>query len=134
MFEEQASAYKRLYEAIPCGVVRFSADGKTRLISMNRTGCNIFGCTDYEDFLAYAGDDPFKLFPPEVEEKQRSSIAKLAVGEKQIPFKCQAFRKDGATIWISGIIAMVKDPSGQDVVQSAFNDVTHNVELHWTSR
>ena len=129
--KEQADTEARLYDAMPCGIMRYLADGENRFVSVNRTGCAIFGCADNDEFMELIGDDVFGPLLPESKSEQLEALERLKQGEAIVPFSCRAKRRDGSMVWIEGSSSLTEGGSGEPIVQVAFNDVSHRlVEQH----
>ena len=130
-FRQQAAMQMRLYDAMPCGIIRYTVEDKLELVSINRTGCDIFGCANSEEFFDMVGDDIFGPLFPESRQAQFAAIESLRNGTAIVPFTCQATRRDGSTIWIEGNSSFTEGEDGERIVQAAFNDVSHRrVEQH----
>lgn len=123
LLEEQAAMQRRLYDAVPCGIVRFALDDPPEVLLVNSAACAMFGCADEDEYLALTQGDPLGPLPPESRNVQMDAVERLRAGEATVPISCRAVRSDGAQLWIEGISSLVEE-DGRLVVQSAFNDVT----------
>lgn len=122
----QAATQMRLYDAMPCGILRYAAEGSLKLVSINRTGCEMFGCANSDEFFKMVGDDVFGPLAPESKDDQLAALEELKRGTSSImPFECRAMRKDGSMIWIEGYSSLTEGEDGTPLVQAAFNDVSH---------
>lgn len=130
-FKQQATTQMRLYDAMPCGILRYTAEDELKLVSINRTGCDIFACADSKEFFEMVGDDLFAPLSPESREEQLAALDSLKQGASIVPFTCQATRCDGVAIWIEGNSSFTEGENGERIVQAAFSDVSHRrMEQH----
>ena len=53
----QNEARQQLYDAIPCGIVRYTVGDGQHIVSINKKGCELLGYRDREEFIASSGDN-----------------------------------------------------------------------------
>ncbi len=123
--ETQAAMQDRLFEAVPCGIIRIEAEEPFRVVSLNREGCAILGYKDFDECLRCTGGDAFSPLSDEARCDQLDIVARLKQGSPPLPFAYRARAADGRILWIEGTSALVEGEGGRTLVQSAFNDVTH---------
>lgn len=121
---DQDLIQQRLYDAIPCGIVRYTLDEPAQLISMNKAGCEMLG---YESFAEYhrhtSGEALSAIVEPNIAYRQ-SIISRLQAGEERVPFSAGIRCSDGSVRWIEGFSSLSELLNGDKLVQSAFNDAT----------
>lgn len=129
--ELQADMQERLYDTMPCGILRYTAEDELKLVSINQTGCDMFACADSAEFFALAGNDVFGPLSSESKVEQLADLEKLKRGTEAVSFVCRGTRKDGTTIWVEGNSSFTEGLDGERIVQASFNDVTaQRLEQH----
>ncbi|MFW4355904.1 EAL domain-containing protein [Gordonibacter sp. KGMB07426] len=115
---------QRLYDAIPCGIVRYTADDIPRMLFMNRKACQILGYRDLVEYREVTGGDAFAPILPDDLTVQQSYFETLREGEPPCDFALRYQRRDGFVGWIEGTSAFEVNEEGCPLVQSAFMEVT----------
>lgn len=127
----QAELQQQLFEAVPCGIVRYLVEGDPQVVSANRAAWTMLGCSSHEEFLARVADDAFAPFDETDRRMMADVVVQLRAGSPPVPFEARVRRFDGDERWIEGMSALAATPDGRLMVQSAFNDVTEGrVEHH----
>ena len=120
----QNEAQRRLYDAIPCGIVRYTADAHPRIVSINSKACDIMGYESMEEYLALSdGDALVPIYKDDV-PRHRETVAMLMNGAPPVDFLYRYYRRDGSVGWIEGTSALEAMTEGSPLVQSAFIDVS----------
>lgn len=123
-YRHLAEQQQQLYESIPCGVVRYTAEETPRFESANRTAWRILGCSTHQEMLAYVSGDPYRPLDQGARDGMQRVTQRLLDGEPSVSFSIDIARKDGSTCSIEGMAALATTSDGTIIVQSAFNDVT----------
>lgn len=125
-----AEQQQQLYESIPCGIIRYTADENPQMESANRMAWTMLGCANYAEFLAYLADDVFSPLDTEGRGDMRRMVKSLLDGAPPIAFSSRIHCKDGSIRLIEGVSALATTSDGTAIVQSAFNDVTEARRAH----
>ncbi len=126
---EQNAVQERLYDAVPCGIVRSTANVDEPLIlSANRMACELFGSENFGQLLACTGGDLFSVVHPDDVERHKEEFRHLLAGESVVPFSYRYVRHDGSVGWAEGTSSLAQDADGNQIVQSAFTDVSDRQE------
>ncbi|RDB64522.1 PAS domain S-box protein [Gordonibacter sp. 28C] len=120
----QNEAQQRLYDAIPCGIVRYTAEEHPRIVSMNSKSCDILGYRSLEEYLALSGGGALMPIHEDDVPRHRETIGKLLRGSPPIDFSYRYYRRDGSVGWLEGTSAIEAMAEGSPLVQSAFIDVS----------
>lgn len=126
-FKRQAERERQLYEAIPCGILRFTVERDPVIVSANRAAWRVFGCASYDEFRELAREGSRSPFGRGGTQALRSAVERLTSGSDPIPFTSSVRRGDGTERWVEGVLALADETEGPGVVQCAFNDVTDAV-------
>lgn len=120
----QNEARQQLYDAIPCGIVRYTVGDGQHIISINKKGCELLGYRDREEFIASSGDNALMPIHEDDVPRHRAGIERLRNGSKPLDFAYRYYRSDGTVGWLEGTSAYELGPEGEPMIQSAFLDVS----------
>ena len=119
----QNEARQQLYDAIPCGIVRYTVGDGQHIVSINKKGCELLGYRDREEFIASSGDNALMPIHEDDVPRHRAGIERLRNGSKPLDFAYRYYRSDGTVGWLEGTSAYELGPEGEPMIQSAFLDV-----------
>lgn len=114
----------RLYDAIPCGIVQFSAEPPFRVIYLNKTGCVILGYEDYADLQAHENPDDFDPLYEHDRPSIMLAVDDLLAGSETVEFCHRVHRKDGTLVWVRGTATLVERREPHPIIQAVFRDAT----------
>ena len=120
----QNEARQQLYDAIPCGIVRYTVGDGQHIVSINKKGCELLGYRDREEFIASSGDNALMPIHEDDVPRHRAGIERLRNGSKPLDFAYRYYRSDGTVGWLEGTSAYELGPEGEPMIQSAFLDVS----------
>ena len=120
----QNEAQQQLYDAIPCGIVRYTVDDGQHIVSINKKGCELLGYRNMEEFIASSGDNALMPSTQTTCRVIALPIERLRNGSKPLDFAYRYYRSDGTVGWIEGTSAYELGPEGEPMIQSAFLDVS----------
>lgn len=120
----QNEARQQLYDAIPCGIVRYTVGDGQYIVSINKKGCELLGYRDREEFIASSGDNALMPIHEDDVPRHRAGIERLRNGSKPLDFAYRYYRSDGTVGWLEGTSAYELGPEGEPMIQSAFLDVS----------
>lgn len=120
----QNEARQQLYDAIPCGIVRYTVGDGQHIVSINKKGCELLGYRNMEEFIASSGDNALMPIHADDVPRHRAAIERLRNGSKPLDFAYRYYRSDGTVGWIEGTSAYELGPEGEPMIQSAFLDVS----------
>lgn len=120
----QNEARQQLYDAIPCGIVRYTVGDGQHIVSINKKGCELLGYRDREEFIASSGDNALMPIHEDNVPRHRAGIERLRNGSKPLDFAYRYYRSDGTVGWLEGTSAYELGPEGEPMIQSAFLDVS----------
>ena len=120
----QNEARQQLYDAIPCGIVRYTVGDGQHIVSINKKGCELLGYRDREEFIASSGDNALMPIHEDDVPRHRAGIERLRNGSKPLDFAYRYYRRDGTVGWLEGTSAYELGPEGEPMIQSAFLDVS----------
>ena len=120
----QNEARQQLYDAIPCGIVRYTVGDGQHIVSINKKGCELLGYRDREEFIASSGDNALMPIHEDDVPRHRAGIERLRNGSKPLDFAYRYYRSDGTVGWLEGTSAYEPGPEGEPMIQSAFLDVS----------
>lgn len=126
-----AEQQRQLFEAVPCGIVRYSIEESFRIESANWAACRILGYGSGEELKGDLGGNAFGSLVDDARDRMGDAITRLRAGSPPLPFDVRIGRADGTEGWIEGLISLTTTSDGLEIVQSAFNDVTQERrEIH----
>ena len=120
----QNEAQQQLYDAIPCGIVRYTVDDGQHIVSINKKGCELLGYRNMGEFIASSGDNALMPIHADDVPRHRAAIERLRNGSKPLDFAYRYYRSDGTVGWLEGTSAYELGPEGEPMIQSAFLDVS----------
>jgi PAS domain S-box-containing protein len=119
---ESESRYRELFENAIGGIYRSMPDG--RFIAVNPALVRMLGFNSAEELIDFDQtkvDQPFYVQPGRWEDFK----ARLVDGDYVTNFESEIRCKNGATIWISENIRIVRDAQGKDLYHEGFvSDIT----------
>ena len=114
----------RLYDTVPCGIVRYGMDRRARLGFINRTGLKLLGYESQEAFERATGGSLMAAVYSGDSDYCRSLVEKMASIQGAVDFEHRVKRPDGQVRWIRGSSERVTDEEGGAIIQSVFYDCT----------
>jgi diguanylate cyclase (GGDEF)-like protein/PAS domain S-box-containing protein len=122
--EVSEERYRGLFEGVPVGIYRLSAEGE--LLDFNRAAAELLGGGD--DPRRLLGYDTSRLY---VDPEDRLAWRTLMQYEGEVPnFEAQIRRLDGGTIWVRSNAHAVRDAAGEVVAyEGTVEDVTDRRRL-----
>ena len=121
---QRNEAQQRLYDAIPCGIVRYTADDGQHIVSINKKGCELLGYPDMGSFVAASGDHALMPIHEDDIPRHNAVVEQLNNGSLPLDFSYRYYRRDGSVGWLEGTSALEAGLDDEPVIQSAFLDVT----------
>ncbi len=117
---ESEARFRMTFELAGSGIAHVSLDG--RFLRVNRSLCAILGYSDKD----LVGRTVKELSHPEDRDKTDAARARVRSGElESARFQKRYLRKDGATVWVDLIVALVRDAEGKPLYEIAvFDDDT----------
>ena len=122
--QQNERALWRLYDTVPCGIVRYGVDQRARLGFINRTGLRILGYDSQEAFERATGGSLMAAVYPGDSDYCYSLMQKMLSVQDAVDFEHRVKRPDGQVRWIRGSAERVVDEEGGAVIQSVFYDST----------
>ena len=122
--KNQASYIGHLYNAVPEGIALITVQKPHRLIQLNREGRRLLEDPDSATNDAPGGRSLQEVIHPDDYERIAKLCEDTSMGGGKHSFEHRMNRKDGALLWVSGIIEKTMDENGDPVLITTFHDVT----------
>lgn len=126
--EEHTHFYDYIYNSVLCGIAHFNVCDNPSFIKVNIKAAQILGFSGQDSFFSVPRTFDSFIFKDDRAFINQVLTRLMQYGGKE-DFEHRIVRSDGEVRWIMGTIERTCSPSGRDILQSVFMDITDKNKL-----